>query len=285
MTSVSPDVSPSTDFYRSTRGAFHGQWRAKGRFKDALFDARLAIEWKRLYEAMQTVPARRVLISGVEIPERKEDLHSVLERMSHSRHQVTTKTVPFVRGKGKFQNLNEGLRDLNLDQFDWMILVDDDVEFPEDFLDKFLYLSEASDLHLCMPAHRFRSNQTFRVTARHWGGMVRITHYVESGPITAFRKSMFQHVFPFPELQWSWGTDIAWGESARKMGYRIGIVDGTPIRHLRPVGGSYDVSLATEEAEAFLAREGIARPRREILSTVKTLSGADILEAQGRRAA
>jgi hypothetical protein len=55
---------------------------------------------------------------------------------------------------------------------------------------------------------------------------------------------------------------------------------------VRPVGRSYDVRLATEEAEAFLAAEGIIRPRREILSTVKTLSGADILtEMHGRHAA
>jgi len=265
-----------TDFYRSTSGAFHGQWRAKGRLKDALFDAMLALEWKRLRNVMRTAPPRRVLISGVEIPERKEQLLKVFERMSDSRHQVVTKAVPCLAGKGKFQNLNAGLNGEDLEPFDWMVLVDDDVEFPDDFLDKFLYLSEAADLHICMPAHRFRSYQTFELTARHWGGLVRVTQYVESGPITAFRRSMFRHILPFPELKWAWGTNIGWGESARKMGYRIGIVDGTPIRHLRPVGGSYDVRLATEEAEAFLAAEGIARPRTEILSTVETLSGADI---------
>ena len=277
--------SRPTDFYRSTSGAFHGQWRAKGRLKDALFDAMLALEWQRLGRALQTVPAGKVLISGVEIADRKEQLHTVFERMSNSRHQVTSRAVPCLQGKGKFQNLNAGLRDLNLDHFDWMVLVDDDVEFPAGFLDKFLYLSEAADLHICMPAHRFRSYQTFRLTARHWG-MARITQYVESGPITAFRRTMFPHIFPFPELKWAWGTNIGWGESARKMGYCIGIVDGTPIRHLRPVGGSYDVRLATEEAEAFLAAEGIARPRREILSTVKTLSGADIrAQMRGKHAA
>jgi hypothetical protein len=284
--SLTNEVSRPTDFYRSDSGAFHGQWRAKGRLKDALFDARLALEWRRLGRTMQTFPARTVLISGVEIPERKNELLAVFERMSSSRHHVTTRAVPCAPGKGKFQNLNEGLRGLDLEQFDWMVLVDDDVELPNDFLDKFLYLSEAADLHICMPAHRFRSNQTFQLTARHWGGMVRITQYVESGPITAFRRSMYRHILPFPELKWAWGTNIGWGESALKMGYRIGIVDGTPIRHVRPVGKSYDVRLATEEAEAFLAAEGIVRPRREILSTVKTLSGADILtEMRGRHAA
>jgi len=279
-------ASRPTDFYRSTSGAFHGQWRAKGRLKDALFDAKLALEWKRLRRVVRTVPVRRVLISGVAIPERTEQLHSVFDRMSNSQHHVTTKAVPCLQGKGKFQNLNAGLRDLDLDHFDWMVLVDDDVEFPDGFLDKFLYLSEVANLHICMPAHRFRSYQTFRLTARHWGGMVRITQYVESGPITAFSRTMFPHIFPFPELKWAWGTNIGWGESARRMGYCIGIVDGTPIQHLRPVGGSYDVRLATEEAEAFLAAEGIARSRQEILSTVKTLSGADIrAQMRARRAA
>ena len=275
-----------TDFYRSVSGAFHGQWRAKGRLKDALFDARVALEWRRLSGAITTIPSRSVLIAGVEVPERSADLHSVFRQMSQSRHHVITKALPLVRGKGKFQNINTGLRDLNLQQFDWIVLVDDDVELPADFLDKFLYLSEATDLHICMPAHRFRSNQTFRLTARHWRGMVRITHFVESGPITAFRRSMFEHTFPFPELTWAWGTDIAWSELALEMGLRIGIVDGTPIRHVRPVGNSYNITHATEEAEAFLAAKRIDRPRRDILFTVQTLSGANVLaEARNRIAA
>lgn len=279
-------VSVPTDFFRSTSGAYHGEWRMKGRLKDALFDARLALEWRGLSRSLQTMPARKVLIAGVEIPDRREQLQSVFEQMSNSRHHVVAKALPLVEGKGKFQNVNAGLWGLDLEQFDWVVLIDDDIEVPPDFLDRFLYLSEASDLQICMPAHRFRSNQTFRLTGRHWGCLVRLTHFVESGPITAFRRPLFRHIFPFPELKWAWGTDIGWSELARDMGYRIGIVDGTPIRHVRPVGSAYNVSLATAEAEAFLADEGIARPRSEILSTLKVLSGSDIRsEMHGTRAA
>ena len=227
---------------------------------------------------VKSSPARRVLIAGVEVDARKDSLHEVLSKLSESRHSVTAKPVPCHEGKGKFQNINAGLLDLDLEQFDWIILVDDDVECPEYFLDRFLYLAEAADLNICMPAHKFRSNQTFQLTVRHWASMVRTTHFVESGPITAFKRPIFRHIFPFPELKWAWGTDIDWSESARRLGYRIGVIDGTSIRHLRPVGGSYQIQFAIEEAERFLAARGITRRRKDILTTVQTLTSSGILE-------
>ncbi|HEY1987103.1 MAG TPA: hypothetical protein VGG85_16935 [Terracidiphilus sp.] len=274
-----------TDFFRSETGHFHGQWRLKGRIKDILFDARLRWEWMGLLAGgrMNEAPARNILIAAVEVPSRKADLKQVMQKLSRTRHKVTTIYAPCSTGKGKFQNINDGLRDVDLSPFDWMILVDDDIAFDEGFLDRFIYLAEATSLQVCMPAHKFRSNQTFNLTVRHWASLVRFTCFVESGPVTAFRKPMFPHVFPFPELKWAWGTDIAWSETARELGLSIGIVDGTPVRHLRPVGGSYDVRLATDEAEAFLAARNISRSRDDILQTVKTMSGADVLSAARRR--
>jgi hypothetical protein len=267
-----------TDFFQSQTGHFHGQWRAKGRIKDLVFDARLAWDWVALGAAgrREDVPVRNILLAGVEVPSRQRDLQEVMRKLSNTRHNVTTICAPLLPGKGKFQNMNKGLGKVDLGAFEWLILVDDDITFPEDFLDKFIYLAEMTNLQICMPAHKFRSNQTFDLTVRHWASMVRLTHFVESGPLTAFRRPMFSYIFPFPELKWAWGTDIAWSETARNLGFSLGIVDGTPIRHLRPVGGSYDVRLATDEAETFLAQRNITRSRDDILKTVKSISGAKV---------
>lgn len=276
-----------TDFFRSDSGHFHGQWRAKGRVKDILYDARLAVDWSYLQASgrMKHLPARRILVVGVEIPARRQDLIEVIAKLSRTRHIVTGLSVPCGEGLGKFQNLNRGLRDIDLAAYDWVIVVDDDIAFGEGFLDRFIYLAEITDLRICMPAHMFRSNQTFRLTSRQWGSMVRLTNFVESGPLTAFRQPMFAQIFPFPELQWAWGTDIAWSEAARRLGLRIGVLDGTPIRHLRPVGGSYDIRLATDEAEAYLTGLEITRQREDILKTVKTISGIKLWEsAEGPKA-
>jgi hypothetical protein len=49
-----------------------------------------------------------------------------------------------------------------------------------------------------------------------------------------------------------WGLDAHWGAVAAERGWRIGVVDATPVRHLRPVAGDYPRDAAVAEAEAFL---------------------------------
>ena len=63
-------------------------------------------------------------------------------------------------------------------------------------------------------------------------------------------------MLPFPDLRMGWGLDAAWSANAQARGWPIGIVDATPVRHLRPVAGTYPRDAAMAEAEAFLADRG-----------------------------
>ena len=36
---------------------------------------------------------------------------------------------------------------------------------------------------------------------------------------------------PFPPLRMGWGLDSHWAALARENGWRLGVVDATPIRH------------------------------------------------------
>ena len=57
-----------------------------------------------------------------------------------------------------------------------------------------------------------------------------------------------------------WGLDAHWSAAAARAGLRLGIVDATPVRHLRPVAASYAHADAIAEADAFLAgREHVTR--------------------------
>jgi hypothetical protein len=148
-----------------------------------------------------------------------------------------------------------------------MVVLDDDVALPPRFLDTFLYLADRAELKICMPAHRFRSHQSYALTQRRWNSLVRTTNFVECGPITAFHREVFPYVLPFPNLRWAWGTDLAWSEHGKRQDFRIGIVDATPIEHLRPVAASYRSRDARLEADAFLVEMGAGISRKEALRT------------------
>ena len=155
-------------------------------------------------------------------------------------------------GAGKWANLNAALADHPAAGYDWLMLVDDDVVLPRGFLDGFLALAERHGLVLAQPAHAFRSHAAWRVTRRRPGVMARRTRFVEIGPVTAIRAEAFGALLPFPDLQMGWGLDAHWASLAEARGWPVGVIDATPIRHLRPVAESYPRDAALAEAAAFL---------------------------------
>ncbi len=223
---------------------------------DALLDARRLVRlepWRLRRAARQAPPRRRVLAIGIEredVPGLMPQLRAELRR---SRHEVTFATRP-VGGAGKFENLNALLAEHPPHASDWLLVVDDDVALPRGFLDAFLFLAERWDLRLAQPAHRRRSHAAWAVTRRRGASVVRETGFVEIGPISAFHSSTFETLLPFPALKAGWGLDSHWAALARAQGWRIGVVDATPIRHvLRPIADSYRRADALAEGRAFLA--------------------------------
>ena len=234
-----------TDFFRSQFGNYANLpfWRKRnfGILTDLAFDLRLRLN--RSYRSMSSrasvIESRRILVVGVEVIGRSEDLRKVFSSLSSKLHHVTYLEAPMQEGLGKFQNINRVLSHVSLEQYEWLIVLDDDIAVPSNFLDQFLFLAENQKLRVCMPAHRFHSYLGFRITHRHWNSLSRETHFVECGPLTAFHRDTFSLCVPFPETRWAWGIDVLWSELARTHDLPIGIVDACALEHLRPVGKSY----------------------------------------------
>jgi hypothetical protein len=131
-------------------------------------------------------------------------------------------------------------------------VIDDDVVLPRGFLDRFVHCAEDAELALAQPAHRRHSHAAWPVTRRRRGA-VRETRFVEIGPLTAFAAPTFATLLPFPALRMGWGLDAHWSALAAEHGWRLGVVDATPILHTTPVGGGYARADAVAEAAAFLA--------------------------------
>jgi hypothetical protein len=257
-----------TDFFTSSYGNIQqARWRRYGKvldMLDALCDARLAASLRRALLASATMPSQRILLAAVRVPGREKALEDLIQMLGRAtRHQVTSAIVPMGE-RGKFDNINLAVAGHDLSQFDWVLILDDDIAVPDHFLDLFVYFCHRERLQLAMPAHRFLSHKIFAVTERHWGSGVRRTAFVEIGPLTLLHATLFAQVMPFPSLRFAWGLDVFWSSEAWRLGWRLGVVDATPIRHLRPVGQSYSGALAMEEASRFLEARNVTLTRAEI---------------------
>jgi hypothetical protein len=222
--------------------------------RDGALDARALVlrEGPRLDHAAAQAPRRRVLALAVErtdVPNLLEPARAELER---SRHEVEL-IVTEAGDRGKFANLNRLLDEHPAADFDWLVVLDDDVALPPGFLDRFLFLCERFGFALAQPAHRHRSHAAWRVTRRR-PAVARLVRFVEIGPVTAFRRPTFEALLPFPDLRMGWGLDAHWAAVARDRGWPVGIVDATPIRHgLRRTASGYAHADAVAEARAFLS--------------------------------
>jgi hypothetical protein len=194
-----------------------------------------------------------VLVAGVTRPELAAQAGAVARELSRSRHDVRVQLAPGAAGLGKWANLRAALAAHPPADADWLLLVDDDVALPAGFLDSFLFAAERFGLRLAQPAHAFASHAAWPVTRRRPGAIARRTRFVEIGPVTAIHSDAFGALLPLPELEMGWGLDAHWSARAAAEGLPLGIVDVTPVRHLRPVAASYPHATAIAEADRFLA--------------------------------
>jgi hypothetical protein len=227
------------------------------RFGDFALDAWLGATGvrRKLRSLADATPQRRVLVAGVHGAEALllEAAAAEMMRSRHSIHLVVGATSQL--GGGKFQNLNALLA--RVDPADWLVVVDDDVAVPGDFLDGFIALCEKLELDLAQPAQTLASHAAWRSARRRPFSVARETNFVEIGPVTAFSRRAAAELLPFPDLRMGWGLDLHWAALARERGWRLGVVDALPVRHeSRPVAGAYHAQDAIDEAQRFLA----ARP-------------------------
>jgi hypothetical protein len=252
----------SEDFLSGVSGTVGGLDAIRRRLRDRAADTWELASGRRLLldlAARREPPRRAVLVIGVQRAEHDELSRKIRSELESSRHDVAMYwQAP--RGRGKFENLNRLLAQHGADDRDWLLVVDDDVELPRGFLDRFLFLCERFSLQLAQPAHCLDSHAAWPLTRRHPRSVVRETRFVEIGPVTAFARSTFPVLLPFPELRMGWGLDAHWAALAAEHGWRCGVVDAVAIHHRAAAAAeAYPREAAVAEARAFLANRPYLR--------------------------
>ena len=231
--------------------------RLLDRVKDARLDARTAKAFTalRASAAYQALPAYRILILGIQSPKRGNSLVGIYDRMTSAKHELV-KVSCGVGTLSKPENSNKLLEEAGYADFDYVITTDDDITVPDHFIDDFVAIAALADFDIAQPAHRLISFWNHHITRRE-AGWARATNFVEVGPLAMFRANTFSRVFPFPVTRFGWGVDLLWSELASRHGWKLGVVDATPIEHLSPAGQLYNWDAAEAELAQFLKDQDV----------------------------
>ncbi|MGC2108021.1 MAG: hypothetical protein WA655_00800 [Candidatus Korobacteraceae bacterium] len=159
------------------------------------------------------------------------------------------------KSEPKFTILNRILAKTSLQDFDYVIIVDDDIELPPSFLDRYLALVERYDFALAQPARTHDSYIDHPFVEQLDGIVARQTLFVEIGPLFSIRADALPFLLPFDLTSpMGWGYDLVWPLTMMSAKLTMGIVDAVPVRHkLRQPVSHYDHSGVSEQMEAYLA--------------------------------
>lgn len=132
----------------------------------------------------------------------------------------------------KFGLLNRLMSGLDLAKYSYVVVTDDDIELPGNFLDTYLALVRKYDLSLAQPARTHDSYIDHHFVAALNGVEARQTRFVEIGPLFSIASDAYEVLLPFDEsAPMGWGLDFAWPVVLAERGRKLGIVDATPVRH------------------------------------------------------
>ena len=177
-----------------------------------------------------------------------------------------TSLRPWIFGSGpggRSELLNRLTTDVT--GFAWLIVSDDDVELGTDSLTEALHLCDIAQLDLAQPAHTGRSHTSYQISRVRALSLVRLTRFVEVGPLFIASARTIPEIFPLDESdRMGWGLDMKWSTLTDR-GFRLAVIDGSLMTHLNPPAQSYSVDGSMLDA-AIQASGGMER----IMSTLQT---------------
>lgn len=212
-----------------------------------------------------------VLVAGVYLANRETSAgHVIYELEASRRHSVTQRWAAIALGEepaialpctvetitkpmSKFAIINRLIGDV--ENFDWVIVCDDDIELPPTFLDDLIDVAQRCDFSLFQPARTHDSYLNHNIVRRLPGLTARRTRFVEIGPVTCIRRDAYPLILPFEIDGMGWGLDFVWPARIERAGLRMGIIDAVPIAHrIRKPADHYSGTEARNAMSYVLAR-------------------------------
>lgn len=124
------------------------------------------------------------------------------------------------------------------EDFDAVWFPDDDLATDGATIDRMFAFFHAHRLHLAQPALTRDSFHTWSTLLQEPGCLLRLTGFVEVMAPIFSREALAVCAPTFGESPSGWGLDWVWPTLLRRASLgSIGVIDATPVRHTRPLGG------------------------------------------------
>jgi hypothetical protein len=156
----------------------------------------------------------------------------------------------------KFTLINRIIGKDDVADHDFVMVCDDDVTLPHDFIDRFIGWQQHCNFALAQPARTWNSYVDHGFVRRSLWSKARETRFVEIGPIFCMNRAMAKLLVPFDETSaMGWGYDLVWPVIAKQHGLKLGIVDDAAIDHsIRARGALYQTGGELESMAAMLSQ-------------------------------
>jgi hypothetical protein len=215
-----------------------------------------------------------VLVAGIYLANQENAIEHIVAQCNQSQNYYVTqkwialfgdapsenvKTVTTMKSEKpqpKFVLLNKILSEEKLENYDYIIICDDDIKLSDDFPDDFLDLQQKYNFALAQPARTHNSYIDHPFVQQFEGLKARRTRFVEIGPVVSIRKDIFSALLPFDEsAHMGWGYDFVWPCIIEKKGLRMGIIDATPVDHsMRKPVENYNYDEADKSQQEYLSK-------------------------------
>jgi glycosyltransferase involved in cell wall biosynthesis len=176
----------------------------------------------------------------------------------------------------KFEIINALLKEEDLSQYEYLLIMDDDILLPDTFIDQFLFLQSKLNFAVAQPARSLNSNGYHTITFQQKGVLARQTLFVEIGPMASFHKSVYKFFLPFDLTSpMGWGYENIWSYIAKKHKFKIGIIDNTPVDHsLRETTKFYNGKICNIQKKDLLQK----KPYLDLKECYQVLSSITLQE-------
>lgn len=179
---------------------------------------------------------KHVLVVGVELTDCPSLAPQIEQEFSQSREwQVHQSWIRLGQPRvPKFVLINRILAQCrHLHEMDYVIIADDDITLPKNFLDNYLRVVEDKLFALAQPARDYGSPIHHHIVSRVSGLEARRTRFVEIGPLVSIRRDALPLLVPFDTeiTPMGWGYDYTWPLALESAGLYMGIVDSVPVGH------------------------------------------------------
>ncbi|HEY6529394.1 MAG TPA: hypothetical protein VIZ65_11920 [Cellvibrionaceae bacterium] len=239
-------------------------------------------------ERVEKISGKNILVLGIYLADRPNLTLHLVERFAQSQHMSVTQRWAALNGASdepsvqavtvlapqapvpKFSLLNKLLEGVNLEDYDAILVTDDDITLPLGFIDAYFAEQFHYNFALAQPARAWHSFYDHRFTLRRLMCRARQTHFVEIGPVFSFTAEVAPSLLPFNETSpMGWGYDFVWPVLVEQQGRRMGIIDSVSVDHShREQGAAYSRGEQKRSMQTYLAAHSHLTPK-EARTTVK----------------